>query len=106
MLRESHHEHFKWMEGRFGIPLKTDLPIFPKFIELCERRNLLTHTGGIVSGQYRANCKSHGVDVKDAPLGTKLGVSSDYYASAVDIVCEIGIKLCWVLWRKFAKDER
>jgi hypothetical protein len=106
VLRESHQDHFKWMEGKFGIRLKSDLPIFPRFIELCERRNLLTHTGGIVSAQYLSNCKSHGVNLKDVALGSNLTVTPAYYSTAVDVVCEIGIKLCYVLWRKFAKDER
>ncbi len=57
VLRDSHTEHFKWMERKFAIKLREDLATFPKFVELCERRNLMTHTGGVVTAQYLANCK-------------------------------------------------
>jgi hypothetical protein len=106
VLRDSHQEHFKWMETKFSIRLKDDLPVFPKFVEICERRNLLTHTGGNVSAKYIANCKDHNVNLDGVELGAKLTVSNEYYSAAVNVVCEIGIKLCYVLWRKFAKDER
>jgi hypothetical protein len=106
VLRDSHQEHFKWMENKFGIKLKSDLTAFPKFAEICERRNLLTHTGGIVSAKYIDNCREHGALLPGIELGTKLTVSNEYYSTAVDIICEIGIKLCYVLRRKFAKDER
>jgi hypothetical protein len=105
ILRESHQEHFRWMEKRFEVTL-TDLPAFRKFIELCERRNLLSHTGGVVSAQYIANCKEFGADVRAINVGDQLTVDPTYYRDAVNIVCEIGIKLCWVLWRRFVKDER
>lgn len=106
VLRMSHDEHFEWMQNKFKIPLKSDLPIWPKFIELCERRNLLTHTGGIVSPQYLQNGQKHKFDVSKCAVGTKLGIDASYYKSAVSIVYEIGIKLCSVFWRKFADSER
>ena len=105
VLRESHQEHFNWMEKKFKVSLK-ELPAFSKFVELCERRNLLTHTGGIVSTQYVTNCKKFSVYTRGANVGDRLTVNAVYYREAVNIICEIGIKLCYVLWRKFVKDER
>jgi hypothetical protein len=105
-IRLSHHEQFSWMEHRFSMPLRKDLPIWPRFIELCERRNLLTHTGGIVSAQYLANCKAHKCDVTGIQVGSKLAVNSRYFADSVSIIYEIGTKLCHVFWRKFAEAER
>lgn len=106
VIRESHHEQIAWMEKRLSITLRKDLAIWPKFIELCERRNLLTHTGGIVSDQYITNCKAQGVDVSSVKAGTRLRVSAQYYSEAVSTVYEMGVKLCHVLWRKFSKEER
>jgi hypothetical protein len=63
VIRQSHADHFSWLEKKLGIPFKKDLKIWPKFIELCERRNLLTHTGGIISSQYLQVCTMHSVDV-------------------------------------------
>jgi hypothetical protein len=51
VLRLSHHEQFDWMEKIFHIKLRVKLPVWPRFVELCERRNLLTHTAGVVSKQ-------------------------------------------------------
>ena len=106
VLRDSHQDHFKWMETKLSVKLKSDLTVFPKFVEVCERRNLLTHTGGIVSQKYIENCRAHGLPLSDVAVGSKLTVDNEYYSNAVDAICEIGIKLCYVLWRKFAKDER
>ena len=106
VIRSSHQDQFSWMEARFSISLRKDLSVWPRFIELCERRNLLTHTGGVVSAQYLANCKAHKVDLSDVSVGTKLPVDSDYFSGAVGIIYEIGVKLCHVFWRKFAEKER
>jgi hypothetical protein len=106
VIRSSHQYQFGWMEDRFSIPLRKNLSVWPDFVELCERRNLLTHTGGVVSAQYVANCKAAGVDLSDIKLGTKLPVDGMYFSKAVSIIYEIGVKLCHVLWRKFAAQER
>ena len=106
VLRTSHQEQFSWMENRFSMQLHSDLPVWPKFIELCERRNLLTHTGGIVSRRYIENCNAHKCDIGDIKVGDRLIVSTQYFGEAVKIIYEIGAKLCHVFWRKFAKEER
>lgn len=105
LLRSSHQEHFQWMEKKFGVQLRK-LPAFADFIEVCERRNLITHTGGVVSRQYIANCKEHGIDVQSVAVGDRLFVDQSYYQRAVETVCEIGIKLCYVLWRRLIKGEQ
>ena len=105
VIRESHIDQFKWMENHFNMKLRDGLAVFPEFIELCERRNLFTHTGGIVSTQYIANCSEIKANIGTAVIGTRLSVSSAYYNKAVDTVYEIGVKLIYVLWRKFNKSE-
>lgn len=106
IIRLSHHEQFDRMEKLFSMPLRTNLTIWPQFIELCERRNLLTHVGGIVSQQYIINCKSQKCDVSNIKIGTKLGVDNKYFVVAVNCIYEVGIKLGYVFWRKFAAHER
>jgi len=106
VIRSSHQDQFGWMENRFSTPLRKNLSVWPDFVELCERRNLLTHTGGIVSSQYMANCKMEGVDLSEIKIGTKLVVDGKYFSKAVSTIYEIGVKLCHVLWRKFAAQER
>lgn len=105
IIRESHDEQFRIMERKFGIPLTKNLTVWSEFVELCERRNLLTHTGGLVSSQYIAKCRANNVDLSNVRQGQKLEIDPKYYEHSVGIIYEIGIKLCSVLWRKFAKDE-
>lgn len=105
VIRKSHHEQFDWMQKHFNIKLRENLPIWPTFIELCERRNLFTHTGGVVSEQYLTNCAAHKCTIKDVKIGQKLRADNHYFLSAVEAVSEIGTKLCYVLWRKFDPDN-
>jgi hypothetical protein len=106
VIRGSHHEQFDWMEKRFTVKLREGLTVWPKFVEICERRNLFTHTGGIVSKQYMETCRAHKCEIADVGSGTKLSVSPTYFREAVRVIYEIGAKLCHVFWRKFAPDER
>jgi hypothetical protein len=106
LLRKSHAEQFDWLETRFGIALRKDLPVWPSFIEVTERRNLFVHAGGVVSNQYLKVCNEHGYDVDIAVTpGTEFGVSKAYFESAYAAIYEIGVKLASVLWRKIAPDE-
>lgn len=105
VIRESHHEHFTWMEKKFSVKLREGLSIWPQFLEICERRNLLTHTGGMVSEQYISIGKSQNFDLENITIGQKLHVDTDYFSKAVNIIYEIGIKLTYVLWKKFLKSE-
>nr|WP_309502972.1 hypothetical protein [uncultured Roseovarius sp.] len=105
VIRNSHHEQFSWMEKKFNMKLREGLDVWPSFIELCERRNLLTHTGGVVSEQYLKNCEQHDIKVK-YQVGDKLEVDIQYFKSAIDIVSEVGYKLIHTMWRKFSPDER
>lgn len=105
IIRKSHHEQFTALETKFRIPLKDDLEVWPNFIELCERRNLLTHTGGVVSQQYLKVCEQHGYK-SVAKVGDRLVTDAEYFTQAVRIISEIGIKIAHVLWRKFASQER
>ncbi len=106
VIRLSHHEQFDWMEKRFSVRLREQLDVWPEFVELCERRNLFTHTGGIVSKQYLDICCDHKCNTGSIRMGDKIAVNPAYFANAVKIVYEIGAKLCHVLWRKIAPDER
>lgn len=105
VLRDSHIEQFKWMEGRLKIPLTKGLRSWPKFVEITERRNLLVHTDGIVSSQYLENCKRHGAPTQGAKVGEKLGIDPSYFEGALAVLLEIGIKLSQVVWRKIRPHD-
>ena len=101
VMRKSHPDQFLWMEKRFQLPLRKDLPIWPQFVELTERRNLFVHTGGLVSSQYLTVCAAHGVQYEaDVAVGDMLDVSPTYFKNACSCLIEISTKLAQVLWRK------
>lgn len=107
VLRNSHVEQFDWLESKFGIPLRKGLDSWPTFVETTERRNLLVHTGGIVSSQYIKNCKEHKVAFgNDLKPGSELHVDAEYVAKAYFCIFEIGVKLAHVLWRKLDSNTR
>jgi hypothetical protein len=107
LLRKSHTEQFEWLETKFGLPLRTNLKVWPTFVELTERRNLFVHTGGVVSHQYLEVCSKSCCKI-DAELcaGKVLSVSRDYFEVAHECLFEIGIKLAHVLWRKLDEGDR
>jgi hypothetical protein len=101
IIRDSHSDHFDWMEKRFDLPLRKDLEVWPQFVEITERRNLFVHCDGIVSSQYIAVCRKHGGKLDDSiKAGDQLTVNSAYFQTAFACMLEIGIKLGHVFWRK------
>lgn len=101
LLRKSHSEQFDWLENKFAIKLRVDLPTWPTFIEVTERRNLFVHSNGIVSRQYLKVCSEHGVPPdSEIKQGLKLEVPHTYFGLAYEALFEIGVKLGQVLWRK------
>jgi hypothetical protein len=62
------------------MPLKKGLDNWSNFVELCERRNLLVHSGGIISRRYLQVCVEHGVQISEnLKPGVRLEVSPSYY---------------------------
>lgn len=104
VLRDSHSKQFDYLEKRVEIPLRKDLSIWPDFIELTQRRNLLAHCGGIISAQYLKVCKDNNVDMDKFDNKTKEGsriiIDNKYIESAFFIVYEIGFKLGQTIYRK------
>ena len=105
IIRKSHSDQIKAVENLFGLPLTKDLDIWPRFIELTERRNLFVHTDGIISTQYLEVCKANSVDVGSLKVGQKLGVSREYFFQAYNCIYELGVKLNAVLWRKVSPND-
>jgi len=105
VLRKSRTEQFDWMETKFGVKLRKDLPSWGTLIEVTERRNLFAHTNGVVSDQYLSVCRSHDAKIDDDCIkGHTLEVSPDYFRTAHACHFEIGVKLSQVLWRKLFPD--
>jgi hypothetical protein len=103
--RKSYAEQFDQLESWFGLPLKK-FSKWPAFIEASQRRNLLTHCGGIVSEQYRTVCIKEGYPIeKLAAVGTRLELGPDYFMPACELMMEVALKLGQTLWRKVLPEE-
>lgn len=106
ILRDSHTDQFKWLEGKLGIPLR-NLDAWKVFVEVTERRNLFVHCDGVVNKQYLSVCGSNGCKIeKEINIGDRLHVDQDYYDIACDCIAEVGVKLAQVMWRKIIPDEK
>ena len=106
IIRDSHSAQFDTMEKIFDVKLKEGLDIWPDFIEITERRNLLAHTNGVVSKQYISICKKHDVPEEKIPkIGERLSFTSEYFTHAFNVFYEISLKLAHVLWRHKFPEE-
>ncbi|MBK1829793.1 hypothetical protein JIN77_03590 [Verrucomicrobiaceae bacterium R5-34] len=103
--RKSYIEQFDQLERRFGLKLKK-FDHWSQFVELGQRRNLITHCEGIVSKQYLKVCRENGVVIKDnIEEGHRLEVHPRYLFAACSIVYEVSLKLGQTLWRKIFPEE-
>lgn len=106
VLRDSHCEQIKWLENKFDVKLRIDLPVWPTFIEITERRNLFVHSDGKVSSQYLKACAENNYKTQNLPrIGEKLKVDFEYFKSAFEILFEFGVKLTHVFWSKYLPKE-
>ena len=106
VMRESHTAQFDWLENKFNIKLRVNLPSWPKFIEITERRNLYVHCNGLISSQYLTVCAQNEVILgKELKVGQRLVLNQEYFENAYHVLFEIGVKLANVLWRKLIPEE-
>ena len=103
--RKSYIEQFSELEATFGLTLR-EFERWPDFVECTQRRNLLTHCGGIVSEQYRNICKEENYPERDIPqLGSALKLGAEYFLPTCELMIEVGLKLGQTLWRKILPEE-
>jgi hypothetical protein len=103
--RKSYVEQFEHLETTFGLTLKA-FDRWAAFFECSQRRNLLTHCGGVVSEQYRTICKREGYpENKLAAVGGTISLGAGYFLSTCELMIEVGLKLGQTLWRKLLPDE-
>ena len=105
LRRKSYIEQFSELETTFGLSLRK-FERWSDYVECTQRRNLMTHCGGVVSEQYRKICRDEGYPEKDIPtLGTKLEIGPAYFLSTCELMIEVGLKLGQTLWRKILPEE-
>ena len=104
--RESYVSQFAELERKFELKSLRDFSEWPRFIEMAQRRNLMTHNDGYVSEQYLTVCKREGVTF-DSPLkvGDRLHLPPDYMRNTLLTVSKVGFMLAHTLWRKLLPED-
>ena len=103
--RESYIEQFAILEKKFDITL-TKFPEWATFVEISQRRNLMTHNDGIVSEQYLNVCKKEGFKFEKMPaVGDDLKLGGPYFSSSIAILSKVAFMLTHTLWRKILPRE-
>lgn len=104
--RESYVEQFSLLENKFGIKTLKKFPEWQEFVEIGQRRNLMTHNEGIVSEQYLSVCKREGCQLDPKIVaGERLTVGADYYFNACYVLSLVAFMLVYTLWRKVLPAE-
>lgn len=107
VIRESHREHFSWLQRKFDIKLKEGLSIWPQFVELTQRRNLFTHCDGVISSQYLDICNEEKVKLDPTHTkGTQLYVTKEYIQQSQNCLIEVAFKLSYTLSRKLLPESK
>lgn len=103
--RDSYIEQFSTLEKKFNLSLRK-FREWPEFVELSQRRNILTHNGGMVSDQYLAVCDREGYKFQARPkLGDSTGVTFEYFTNASRLLSKVGLMLAYTLWSKVFPKE-
>lgn len=103
--RDSYIEQFSTLEKKFNLSLRK-FKEWPDFVELSQRRNILTHNGGAVSDQYLMVCEREGHSFAGRPkIGESLGVTFEYLINAGRLISKVGLMLAYTLWSKIFPKE-
>ena len=103
--RDSYMEQFEKLEKKFGLKLR-GFPEWSEFVEMTQRRNVLTHNDGRVSDQYLSTCDREGYSFPKRPaLGEELLIPADYFGKMLRIMTKIGCMLAHTLWSKVFPKE-
>lgn len=105
LMRGSHIDHINWIEAKLGIKNLQTSECWKNCVEVFERRNLITHTGGRISEQYINICRQNGINTDNMSLGEFANINSKYFRSAVENLLEYGICLTQVVWRKIEPNN-
>jgi len=106
LRRKSYIEQFAELERAFGISTLRAFPEWAQFVEMSQRRNLMTHAGGSVSQQYLVVCDREGFRFDSRPaLRERLTLEADYLIETMFTVSKVGFMLAHTLWRKVLPDD-
>lgn len=104
ILRQSHADQFVDFSKFLSIDA-TKFKNYSKYLEICERRNLFAHNGGIVNDLYIDKCNKYDIDTSNITPGLQIKITRKYFNESIDIIEEVCTKLIQSFWRKFSAEE-
>ncbi|WP_299190877.1 hypothetical protein [uncultured Litoreibacter sp.] len=98
---KSHIQVLDWISEKFKVNLTSNSKLISDFTEICQRRHLLTHAGGIVNKRYLRICTESGCDPEELPnLGDKVKIDRKYIRRATARVFQVGFFSLHIIWQK------
>lgn len=102
----SHVKVLAAISEKFNVTLTKGNPLISEFTEICQRRHLLTHAGGVVNKRYLKICSEAGCDMNALPkLGERVYVNSKYIRKATAQVFQVGFFTLHILWQKLHRND-
>lgn len=106
LFRGSHYDQLDYLRDELDFDVKDKAQeVYCNFIELTERRNILTHANGKIGDQYINVCKERGA-IAAGSKGQVLKVDVDYFKKSCDDLLKLAIVIGYWFWTTRSKDER
>ncbi|RWO87101.1 hypothetical protein [Mesorhizobium sp.] len=108
VMRLSFEEQVTFLEKLMGSKrqIKDGYKDWPILVEIFERRNLFTHTNGVVSQRYIDKAEQVGFSDKNKiSKGKELFAGPNYFKKSLERISEFGLKIIQVSWRKMLESE-
>lgn len=107
LIANSHKQVLDLIGKKFSVNLVSNEAMIAEFLEICQRRHLLIHAGGIVNKRYLRICKEAGCKLDDLPkLGEKVAITRKYLRQATACVFQVGFFSLHILWQKLCSESR
>ncbi|WP_141104874.1 hypothetical protein [Thioclava sp. IC9] len=110
-LRESHQDLIDWILTDVA-KLKDSSKVhsshfYRDFLEVCQRRHLFIHNGGIVNEDYLEKCKGAGFKIEQLPkIGTALSIDPEYLRSSAARVYLVGAFIIHLVFQSIYSEKR
>jgi hypothetical protein len=108
VMRGSLSDQISWFERALSLksPISTGYDKWADLVEIFERRNLFAHTNGVVNSIYLSKMKHVGnMRCAESEPGEELLAGPKYFKASIENLCEFGVKLTQVVWRKLYSTE-
>jgi hypothetical protein len=102
---KSHMEMIDWVQDSFNINAKSDVKLISEFVEICQRRHLISHAGGIANRRYIEICNKAGCKGEYfLKQGERADISIKYLRRATARVFQVGYFLLQLIWQKIVSS--